>query len=87
MDDVLLRKVSRQLKLLNFVVTFFGLLILASFIITAVLVFKAATFARSEATKIDNLQKQATQSLDVKQQICNDSSLHSLLQATGTVCK
>ncbi len=87
MDDALLRKVSRQLKLLNFVVTFFGLLILASFIIAAVLVFKAASFARSEATKIDNLQKQATQSLDVRQQICNDSSLHSLLQATGTVCK
>jgi len=43
MDDALLRKVSRQLKLLNFVVTFFGLLILASFIIAAVLVFKAAS--------------------------------------------
>ena len=87
MDDALLRKVSRQLKLLNFVVTFFGLLILVSFVVTAVLVFKAATFARSEAIKIDNLQKQASQSLNLKQQICNDSSLQALLQATGTVCK
>ena len=87
MDDVLLRKVSRQLKLLNFVVSFFGLLILASFVVSAVLLFKAVTFARSEATKIDNLQKQATQSLNVKQQLCSDSSLQALLQSTGTTCR
>jgi len=86
MDDALLRKVSRQLKLLNFVVTFFGLLILTSFIIAAVLVFKAATFARSEATKIDNLQKQATQSLDVRQQLCNDKTISSFVKSQSGFC-
>jgi len=86
MDDALLRKVSRQLKLLNFVVTFFGLLILTSFIIAAVLVFKAATFARSEATKIDNLQKQATQSLDVRQQLCNDKTISSFVKYQSGFC-
>jgi len=86
MDDALLRKVSRQLKLLNFVITFFGLLILASFIIAAVLLFKAATFARSEATKIDNLQKQAGQSLDVKQQLCNDKTINSFVKSQSGFC-
>lgn len=86
MDDALLRKVSRQLKLLNFVVAFFGLLILASFAVSAVLLFKAATFARSEATKIDNLQKQATQSLNLKQQFCKDTSISAFIKSQSGFC-
>ncbi|MEO8105423.1 MAG: hypothetical protein ABI602_03750 [Candidatus Saccharibacteria bacterium] len=86
MDDVLLRKVSRQLKLLNFVVTAFGLLILASFAVTAVLLFKAITYVHTEATKLDSLQKQATQALDVKQQLCSDKTISAFVKSQSGFC-
>ncbi len=86
MDDALLRKVSRQLKLLNFMVTTFGLLILASFAVTAVLLFKAITYVHTEATKLDNLQKRATQSLDVRQQLCTDKTISSFVKSQSGLC-
>jgi nitrogen fixation protein FixH len=80
MDDVLVRKLVRQLRWLNIVVTFFGLLIVVMMIIAAVLISRVVSELHKAQTSVTNLQQNTTQ------QLCN-SSAASLLKNYTSTCK
>ena len=86
MDEALLRQIVRQLKFLNFWITFFGVIIIVTLAITGVVLFKIVTIANSSIKKIDSFQQQTTKSLNVKQQLCADNSLSSLLRSQTSFC-
>jgi predicted PurR-regulated permease PerM len=85
-QEVLLRKIRRQLRWLNVVLSFFGILILVGFIISGILLYKLVTFTHNAESKIDNLQSKATQSLDVQKQACDNSELSTLLKSANISC-
>lgn len=87
MDEVLLRQVVRQLKLLNFWITFFGVIIIVTLAIAGIVLYKIATVANNSAKKFETFQQQTTKNLNVKQQLCSDSSLGSLLSSQSSICK
>lgn len=87
MDEVLLRQIVRQLKFLNFWITFFGVLIVVSLSIAGFVLFKIVTTANNSIKKLDSFQQQTAKSLNVKQQLCSDGSLKSLLGSQTTFCK
>jgi uncharacterized membrane protein YciS (DUF1049 family) len=87
MNDVLLTRLIRQLKWLNFWVTFFGVLFLVSFIIAGILLFKAVVFIQRSEQKISDLQAKTSQTLDVQKQVCSNSQLSNILSKTSTYCK
>ena len=86
MDEVLLKQLVRQVKILNFWVSLFGVLILASFVIAGVLVWKAVTYIHNAEKSITRIQTQTSQTLDVQKQICSNSTLKSLASSSN-LCK
>jgi hypothetical protein len=86
MDEALLRKLIRQMKWLNFWVSFFGFLFIISFVIGGFLLFKVVTYIHHADDTIQNLQTKTSQTLDVQSQLCDNASLKSLLSSTGA-CK
>lgn len=86
MDEVLIRKLRRQIRLLNFLLSFFGILVVAGFVVTGILLFKLLTFTHNATSKLDNLQQQASSSLNVKQQLCSNNSVSPLLKSESGLC-
>jgi len=86
MDEVLVRQLTRQLKLLNFWITFFGVLFVIGFIILGVLIYKVITFTHDAENKFTSLQQKTEQTLNVQKQLCTTKSVGSLLQKDTGVC-
>ena len=86
MDEVLLKQLVRQIKFLNFWITFFGVLILASLVIFGIILFKVVTTAREAVNKVTSFQQTVQQDTNVSKQVCNNDSIKSFLSTT-TVCK
>lgn len=87
MDDVLLKQILRQLKLLNIWITVFGTLILIGLVVAGVVLYKLVTFANESLQSINNFQAKAEQSLDIKQQLCKDENGGALFRRTTDLCK
>lgn len=74
-----MRKLVRRLGWLNVLVTFFGVLFLAALIVTAVFLYRAVTLIHTSEQKLTK----TTQTLNLQNQACSDSSLKALLQRAG----
>lgn len=77
MDEVLVRQLVRQLKIINFWITLFGTVIVVALIVLGILVFKVATFVRTTEQKVSDLQQKTVNTLNVKDDICKSSVLSS----------
>ena len=87
MDEALLRQIIRQLKFLNFWIAFFGVITITTLAITGLVLFKIATVANNSIKKLDSFQQQTSKTLNVKQQLCSDVNLSSLLNSQTSFCK
>ncbi|MDB5181546.1 MAG: hypothetical protein JWP13_309 [Candidatus Saccharibacteria bacterium] len=86
MDEILLRQLVRQLRLLNIWISIVGSLILISLIVCIVLIFKVVTFVQDTSDKISNLQQKTENSLNVRNQLCDSKSIASLLEDRSSLC-
>ena len=75
MDEVLVRQLVRQLKIINFWITLFGTVIVVALIVLGILVFKVVTFVHSTEQKVSDLQQKTVNTLNVKDDICKNSVL------------
>lgn len=75
MDEHLQRQLVKQLKIINFWITFFGTLFIVAFLILGVLIFKVVTFMRSTEQKITDFQSKTSQTLNVKDDLCKSGVL------------
>ena len=75
MDEVLVRQLVRQLKIINLWITLFGTVIVVALIVLGILVFKVATFVHSTEQKVSDLQQKTVNTLNVKDDICKSSVL------------
>ncbi|CAN5192652.1 hypothetical protein BH09PAT3_BH09PAT3_1500 [soil metagenome] len=88
MDEALARKLSRQLRLLNFFVVFFSIIFLILFAVAGVFAYKAITEIRDAKNSLTSLQDKAEQNLDLQSKLCDSSgSLGSLIKSQSDVCK
>jgi hypothetical protein len=87
MDDILLKQLVRQLRIMNIWISIFGSLILITLVVLGVLVFKVVSFVNDTNQKIENITTQTQQNLDFKSKVCNSDSLGSLLQSKTEVCE
>ncbi len=86
MDELLLRQLVKQLRILNIWISIFGSLILITLIVLGVLVFKVVTFVNDTNKKVENLTSQTKQSLDIKQKACNSNTIGNVLRDKTDVC-
>lgn len=75
MDEQVARQLTRQLKVINFWITFFGTIIVVTLLILGFFIFKMVMFVRSTEEKITKIQTQTSQTLNVKDDICNNKLL------------
>jgi predicted PurR-regulated permease PerM len=87
MDDVLARKLSRQLRLLNSLIVFFSLVFLVLFAVAGVFAYRAITEIRDAKDSLTSLQDKAQQNLDFKSNLCSNSGqVSTLLKKQSDVC-
>lgn len=87
MDEKILRKLRRQLRLLNILLSIFGIIGITGLVIVGILLFKLLIFTQQATSKLNSIQHQANQSLDIKHQLCSSSELSSLLKSQTQLCR
>ena len=75
MNEDLQKQLIRQLKIINFWITFFGVTFLLIFAVLGFFLFKVVTVIRSTEQKITNFQQQTTDTLNVKDDLCKNNLL------------
>jgi predicted PurR-regulated permease PerM len=86
MDEVRLKQLTRQLKLLNIWISIFGVLFLAGFVVMGIFIYKVVTLTDNVSNKFDNLQQKTEQTLDLQKQICQTKTAATLLQKATDIC-
>lgn len=87
MDELLLKQLVRQLKIMNIWISIFGGLILVTLIILGVMVYKVVTFVNDTNAKIDTITSQTQETLDFKSKFCGSDSLGGFLRDRTEICK
>lgn len=83
-NEELLKQLVRQMKIMNFWVTFFGVLALTALTISGFLLWQIVTFIGDTNRKIDELQTSARDSLNVQKQTCESDNAFSRWLAENT---
>jgi hypothetical protein len=86
-NELLMRQLIRQLKIMNFWISVYGALILVVLAVMGYMVFKVVTFVNDTNKKIDNLTTQTKETLDFKSRVCNSDSIGELLTNRTEVCR
>ena len=86
MDENLQRQLIKQMKILNFWITTFGILLLVALGIIGFLLFQVIIFVKDTGDRIQQFQQGTSQSLNLKQQACNDNALGAFLRQQSGVC-
>lgn len=86
MNDKVAEQLVRQLKILNFWITTFGVLFLVTLAVIAYMLFQVFTFVKKTNDTVVNLKNETAQRLDVKNNACaGQGSVAEWLRSTG-VC-
>lgn|GEM_PF-6955342 len=80
MDELLARRLVRQLRIINLFLIFFSLIFLIALIAGGIAIYKIYTYAH-------NLEQKTTQTLNLQQKLCSNGSVSSLLSSSNTICK
>lgn len=72
-DDKLLRQIRRQLRTIKLMLAFFTILILIMFAMLGYIAYRAEHFEKQANQKITNIENKAKQTLNPKQQYCNNT--------------
>lgn len=87
MDQTLLSQLVKQLKILNFFLILFGVLILASIVAIGFMLFQVITFAQEASNNFEDFKMQSSEALNLRQQICSDSTIGAFLRSKDGLCK
>ncbi len=84
MNEQVEKQLVRQLKILNFWITTFGILLLLALGIIGFFLYQTAMFVKNTSDKITTIQQQTTQQLDIKSKVCEGSdAFSSFVKSTG----
>lgn len=84
MDKDVEKQLVRQLKILNFWITTFGVLMLLALGLIGFFLYQTVMFVKSTGDRITSLQQTTTKKLDVKKQVCGGSDAFSnFVRSTG----
>jgi hypothetical protein len=73
-DEKLIRKLNRQMRSIRLMLGFFTLVTLAVLGIWIYMAYKFVTFTHDVNNKITTIQNTTTQKLDIKSQLCADTT-------------
>ncbi len=86
MDEKLQRQLIKQLKLLNFWITLFGVLVLLGLSLIGFMLYKVIVFTQQAGERLEQVQSQTRESLNVTSKLCEDSKLSNFLRSNSDIC-
>lgn len=86
MDEVLLKQLVRQLKILNMWIAIGGTLMLVAFLVCIFLLFKVVTFMQDTSDKLNALQDKTQNSLNIQKQLCESDTFSGFLERKSELC-
>ncbi len=87
MDEVLIRKLARQVKLLNFFLVFFSVVFVAVLAVSGMFAYQALQEVRDAKHTLDSLRQVTGSDSTVKNDLCDSSgTLGTLLQQQSDLC-
>lgn len=88
MNDKTQRQLVRQLKIINFWISFYGIIVIIVMLVMAFMVFKVVTFVGETNSRIDGVKSTISKELNAKQKLCNnEGSLSNLIKDRTDFCK
>jgi len=78
------QQLVKQLKILNFWITTFGVLLLLALGVIGFFLYQTAMFVKDTRDNVTNLQHSTSETLDVKSKLCqSNDQLGQLLKSSG----
>lgn len=78
------QQLLRQLKILNFWITTFGILLLIGLSVIGFFLYQTAMFVKNTSDNVNDFKQSTSQNLDVKTQLCgSNDQLAQLLKSSG----
>ena len=79
LDNELLKKTLKNLKILNFFMGFLAIITVISILIFGAVLFILVNFLQDMTERVDKFQQQTEATLDLRSQICSDPSASRVL--------
>ena len=88
MDDKLARQLVRQLKIINFWISFYGIIMIAIMGFLLYMIIQMVMFVQDTNKRIEQIRTDAADSLNVQKKSCGDGSpLADWLKNNTDICK
>lgn len=85
MDKEVEKQLVKQLKILNFWITTFGVLMLLALGAIGFFLYQTVMFVKTTGDKITSIQQTTVEKLDVKKQVCSGTdSFSQFVKSTGS---
>ncbi len=86
-DEILLKQLVRQMKILNIWVSLFGGLVVIGLLVMGFLMYQVVMFVQETNSKIENVKDGISSSVDVKGKACNgDGTVTTFLRENTATC-
>lgn len=88
MNEQTAKQLVRQLKIINFWISFYGVILIVIMGTLAFMMFQVVTFVRETNERIDALRTSAVESIDVQKKICQgDDEISGLIKRQTDLCR
>lgn len=81
------KQLVRQLKILNFWITTFGILMLVALGFIGFFLFQTVMFVKSTSDNLTKLQQTTTQPIDIKAQVCSGNDTFTQFLRSSGACE
>lgn len=86
-DEALVRKLSRQVRILNVFLVFFSLIFISMLTVTSLVAYAALHEVKNIETSLNNVTNSTNQNIDLKNQLCSsEGTLKTLINAQSDIC-
>lgn len=88
MDDKLIKKLSRQVRVLNVFLVIFSLIFLIVLAVTGFVAYRAMQEVQDARATLDSLQRDARDNLTIRDDLCETTgTLNTLLRQQSDLCE
>lgn len=87
MNENTQKQLVRQLKIINFWISFFGTIVIIVMLVVAFLVFKVVTFVGETNARIDNIKTSVSEELNAKKKLCEgEGAVSNIVKERTNFC-
>lgn len=86
-DEALVRKLSRQVRVLNIFIVFLSLIFIAMLTTTSMIAYAALHEVRNVEVTLKDVTSSTNQNIDLKNELCSsEGTLKTLISAQSDIC-